>query len=155
MMLKSILTHNSEKRVWFEKELAELSLSSLVKLTVYVTRTVNTRTPTSDEQASNEAITHAQSFETSGTDIADPEISASATVSCFPTAQALSLPVILGRPSISVILRDFVSATEEHERTIVASCGPESLMKETRSVVRDLVAGSGRSVAFHCEQFGW
>jgi hypothetical protein len=139
---------------WFEKELAELSLYPFVKLTVYVTRTFTARTPTSEKQTSNEAITQAPCFEISDADIADPEKLVSGSVSCSPTTRELSLPVMLGRPDISAIVRQFVSATEQYERTIVAACGPESLMRETRGVARELVATSRRSVTLHCEQFG-
>jgi ferredoxin-NADP reductase len=98
-------------------------------------------------------MTQASNFEKSDAHIADPEISASG--SCSPTASESTLPVMLGRPDISATIRTIVDAINEHERTIVAACGPESLMKETRGVVGDLAANSGRSVTLHCEQFGW
>ena len=61
---------------WFEKELVELSLSPLVKLTIYVTRTFNARTPTSERQNPHQAMTQASNFEKSDAHIADPEKSA-------------------------------------------------------------------------------
>lgn len=63
--------------------------------------------------------------------------------------------MVLGRPDISAIVRDLVASTGAHERTIVAACGPNSLMAETRGVVAGLVASESRSVTLHCEQFGW
>jgi NAD(P)H-flavin reductase len=142
-----------EMKNWFEKELAELRGSPLVKLTVYVTRTLNARTPASEKQASEQAIDQAPSFEKSEAHITDPEKSASGSGS--PTTSQSSLAVLLGRPDISAAIRSIADATLEHEKTIVAACGPESLMQEARGVVADLVKSSGRSVTLHCEQFGW
>ncbi|KAH8801189.1 ferric reductase like transmembrane component-domain-containing protein [Hyaloscypha sp. PMI_1271] len=67
---------DQEMKNWFEKELVELSLSPLVKLTIYVTRTFNARTPTSERQNPHQAMTQASNFETSDAHIADPEKSA-------------------------------------------------------------------------------
>jgi len=72
IILKNIL----EMKIWFEKELVELSLSPLVKLTIYVTRTFNARTPTSERQNPHQAMTQASNFEKSDAHIADPEKSA-------------------------------------------------------------------------------
>jgi hypothetical protein len=138
---------------WFPKELAELSISPHVHLTVYVTRFLNASktSPTSEQRKSDQVITEVQSFEKSDTAISDPEKSASGNSS----PSVANLPVMLGRPDINATIRSIVSGTEEHEKTIVAACGPESLMRDTRGVVGDLVANSGRSVELHCEQFGW
>lgn len=140
---------------WFEKELTELNASPLVKLTIYVTRTLNARTPTNEKQMTEQAIIQAPSFEKSDADISDPEKAVRASGSCSPTRPESTLPVMLGRPDISATVRGIVSTTGEHERAIVAACGPESLMRETRSVVGELVKKSERSITLHCEQFGW
>ncbi len=146
-------THILDMKNWFEKELAELSISPLVKLTIYVTQTMNAMDITNEKQTSNEAITQSPSFGKSDADIADPEKLTSTSGSSSP--QKLSLPVTLGRPDISATIRHIVGATDDHERTIVAACGPESIMREARDVVGALMKSSGRSVTFHCEQFGW
>lgn len=146
-------THILDMKIWFEKELAELSISPLVKLTIYVTRTLNAMNLTNEKQASNEAITQAPSFGKSDADIADPEKLASISGSSSP--QTLNLPVMLGRPDISATIQHIVGATDDHERTIVAACGPESLMSEARDIVGVLMKSSGKSVTLHCEQFGW
>lgn len=146
-------THILDMKNWFEKELAELSISPRVKLSIYVTRTMNAMNLTNEKQASNEAITQAPSFRNSDADIADPE-KLTSTSGCF-SPQTLSLPVMLGRPDISATIRHMVGASDDHERTIVAACGPKSLLREARGVVGDLVKSSGRSVTLHCEQFGW
>jgi hypothetical protein len=150
-----LLTNISEMKNWFEKELAELNLSPLVKLTIYVTRTLNARARTGEKQSAEQAIIQASSFEKPDADISDPEKAAVTSGSCSPTTPESTVPIILGRPDISSRVRDVVSATGEPERTIVAACGPESLMNETRSVVGELVKSSERSVTLHCEQFGW
>jgi hypothetical protein len=62
---------------------------------------------------------------------------------------------MLGRPDISATIRDIVGAIDDHERTIVVACGPESLMREAQGVAGALMESSGRSVTLHCEQFGW
>lgn len=153
LSFEPIPTHILDMKNWFEKELAELSISPLVKLTIYVTRTLNATNLTNEKQASNEPITQVPSFGKSDADIADPEKLTSTSGSTSP--QTLSLPVMLGRPDISATIRDIVGATDDHERTIVAACGPESLMREAKGVVGALVGSSGRSVTLHCEQFGW
>lgn len=147
------LTTIREMISWFPKELAELSISPHVHLTICVTRALNASktSPTREQRKLDPVITEVQSFEKSDTAISDPEKSASG--SCSPLVA--NLPVMLGRPDISATIRSIVSSTEEHERTIVAACGPESLMRDTRCVVGDLVANSGRSAELHCEQFGW
>lgn len=134
---------------WFSKELTELAASPLVQLTIYVTRSMGASN-LNTKQESNTIVTQAQSFEKSET---DPEKSASG--SCSPTIPEPTFPVRLGRPDISSTIRSVVSDTAEEERTIVAACGPVGFMKDVRDVVGDLVVYSGRSVAFHCEQFGW
>jgi hypothetical protein len=139
-------------KVWFEKELAELNLSPLVKLTVYVTRNLNERSPDNEQRSLVKDAMKDSSFEKSKID-SDPEKAASGSSS--PTARGSALPVMLGRPDISAAIRSVVNATGESDRTIVAACGPESLMSETRGVVADLVASAERSVTLHCEQFGW
>lgn len=149
-VIMAILTQLLEAQSWFEKELKELSVSPLVTLTIYVTRSIGACTPL-EKQAPNEVITRAQSFEKSET---DPEKAASG--SCSPTSPTTdTLPTMLGRPDISTTIRSIVSGTAEEERSIVAACGPVGLMKDVRDVVGDVVADSGRSVTFHCEQFGW
>jgi ferredoxin-NADP reductase len=153
LSFESMPTHILDMKNWFEKELAELSISPLVKLTIYVTRTLDAMNLTNEKQGSNSAITQAPSFGKSDADIADPEKLASTSESTSP--QALSLPVMLGRPDISATIRDIVVATDDHERTIVAACGPESLMREAQGVAGALMESSGRSVKLHCEQFGW
>jgi hypothetical protein len=130
-----------------------LSISPLVKLTIYVTRTLNAMNLTNEKQASDEAITQAPSFGKSDADMADPEKLTSISGSSSP--QTLILPVMLGRPNISDTIQHIVGATDDHERTIVAACGPESLMSESRDIVGVLMKSSGKSVTLHCEQFGW
>ena len=139
---------------WFEKELDELNRSPMLKLTVYVTRTLNVRTPDNEQRNLENDTANESNFEKS-TIVSDPEKAASVSGSCSPTTRESPFPVILGRPDISAVTRSIVGATEEHDRTIVAACGPESLMSETRYVVADLVTSSGRSLTLHCEQFGW
>ncbi|KAE9368550.1 hypothetical protein N431DRAFT_547515 [Stipitochalara longipes BDJ] len=141
-----------EMKEWFEKELAEMSSSPMVKLTVFVTRTPNVNTPGNEQQSTEQALMKESSFEKSKVD-SDPEKAASG--SCSPTPRESNSPVLVGHPDISAVIHHIVSATEENERTIVAACGPESLMGETRCVVANLVATSRRSVTLHCEQFGW
>ncbi|CZR58623.1 related to ferric-chelate reductase [Phialocephala subalpina] len=144
------VVRDQEAQSWFEKELTELAVSPLVTLTIYVTRSIGACTPP-EKQAPNEVITRAQSFEKSET---DPEKAASG--SCSPTSPTTdTLPTMLSRPDISTTIRSILSVTSEEERTIVAACGPVGLMKDVRDVVGDVVVDSGRSVAFHCEQFGW
>jgi Ferric reductase NAD binding domain len=138
---------------WFAKELDELNGSPLVKLTIYVTRAVTAESLVIKESIS--PPTQTSSFEKSENNLSDPEKSASALESFASDTQSSTLSVMDGRPDISAEIRAIVSGMEEHERTIVAACGPESLMKETRAVVGDLVVSSGRSVTLHCEQFGW
>jgi hypothetical protein len=149
------LTIVPEMTNWFPNELAELSASPLVYLTVYVTRSLNASktSPTTKQAKSNQVITQVQSFEKSDTAISDPEKPASGSHS--PSRPVSNMPIMLGRPDISATIRSIVGGTEEYERTIVAACGPESLMGETRGIVGDLVASSGRRVMLHCEQFGW
>jgi hypothetical protein len=145
----------SEMKNWFPKELNELSNSPLVNVRVHVTRSFNAgdSSPTSEKQKPGQRVTQVQSFEKSDIGIPDPEKSGSG--SCAPLTPESNVPVVLGRPDITAMIRSIVGATEVYERTIVAACGPDSLMKETRIVVGDLVANSERSVTLHCEQFGW
>lgn len=140
-----MLTHHPtpEMQTWFSKELAELSASPLVNLTIYVTRSIDAMSNT------NVDSDHEKSIQKSASD-ADPEKSASS-----PTSPQSTLPIMLGRPDISATIRAIVGDSGEMERTVVAACGPESLMRDTRGVVAGLVVGSGRSVELHCEQFGW
>jgi len=136
---------------WFEKELIELSFSPLVKLTIHVTRALDASTSGNEQQTVEKATAKESNSEKYKVD-SDPE---KASGSCSPTTRESTLPVMLGRPDISAAIRSIVGATEEHDRSIVAACGPDSLMSETRSVVADLVANSGRTITLHCEQFGW
>jgi hypothetical protein len=66
-----------------------------------------------------------------------------------------SISVIRGRPDIGAKVHDIVAGIEAHERIIVAACGPDSLMMETRRAVAALVATQDRSATLHCEQLGW
>jgi hypothetical protein len=66
-----------------------------------------------------------------------------------------NLPLTIGRPNLKESIRTILSRTGEIERTIVAACGPDGLMRTTRLVVGDLMVSSGRSVNLHCEKFGW
>jgi hypothetical protein len=150
-----MLTNVSEMKNWFPTELTELSHCPLVKISIYVTGSINASqtSPKSEKQKSDQVVTEVRSVERSDSAIFDPEKSGSG--SCSPYTTESTLPVTLGRPDISATIRSIVGAREEHERIIVAACGPKSLMRETRVVVGDLVANSGRSVTLHCEQFGW
>jgi hypothetical protein len=67
----------------------------------------------------------------------------------------LGIQEVLSRPDIGATIRELVAGTESNERTIVAACGPNSLMTETREVVAGLVTSQSRSVTLHCEKFGW
>lgn len=130
-------------QTWFAKELAELSASPLVALTVYVTRSIDAASNMNVDSDHEKSIPHSKSDQ-------DPEKSASS-----PTSPQSTLPIMLGRPDVNATIRAIVGNSEERERTVVAACGPESLMRDTRGVVAELVVRSGRSVELHCEQFGW
>ncbi|KUJ13772.1 uncharacterized protein LY89DRAFT_650762 [Mollisia scopiformis] len=148
------VVRDSEMQSWFEKELAELSACPAMNLSIYVTGAGNTTTnPKDTKEDSDATITQAQNLENLNT---DPEKLEPDTHSPSTSESAQStLPVILGRPDINAIVRSIVFGTEEQERTIVAACGPNGLMRDTRAVVGDLLVTSGRSVELHCEQFGW
>jgi hypothetical protein len=81
----------------------------------------------------------------------DPEKSVSGILSTSESNHS----VVLGRPDVSARIRETVAATGEDEKTIVAACGPDGLMKEIRSTVSDIIGGGQKSIALHCEQFGW
>ena len=140
---------------WFPNELAELRSSPIANLTIYVTGSLGSSSASSthEKQSSKQIVDRIPDFEKSDICVSDPEKDASGH--CSPSSPDSVQSLVLGRPEISASIRDIVSATTEEEGTIVAACGPESLMKETRATVGDLVASSGRSVTLHCEQFGW
>lgn len=133
---------------WFHAERTELIASPLVDFKVYVTGSTDTDKNTFHSRSDSHGII--QSLEKSET---DPEKSALESYS--PTTPDSDAPVRLGRPDIGASIREIVSSTQIQESTIVAACGPNSMMRETRTVIGDLVARSGRSVQLHCEQFGW
>lgn len=66
-----------------------------------------------------------------------------------------NISIIPGRPDVAAKIQGIVACTETHEKTIVAACGPDGLMNQTRRIVAALVASQDRSVTLHCEQFGW
>lgn len=138
---------------WFAKELIELSASAKVKLSVYVTRTFQAEPVAIEEQIPT--LPRISTLEELEKHVSDPEKSPSASERSASIVQGSSLPVMSGRPDISATIRAIVAGTEEEERTIIAACGPESMMKETRAIAGELVASSGRSITLHCEQFGW
>lgn len=144
-----LVVRNQEMRTWFMKELTELNASPLVDVKTYVTRSIGASTSSSESDSED---TRAQAKGSTKSET-DPEKLAEVSVS--PIEPRPTLPIILGRPNVSAIIRSIVASSEEHESTIIGACGPASLMTDTRAVVVDLVAKSGRSVALHCEQFGW
>ena len=129
--------------------------SPIVNLTIYVTGSLSSSSASSthEKQSPKQNVDRVHDLEKSSPDVSDPEKDVSGHCSASSPDSVQS--IVLGRPDISASIRDIVSATAEDEGTIVAACGPESLMKETRATVGDLVASSGRSVTLHCEQFGW
>lgn len=140
-----------EMQNWFHSERTELIASPLVDFKVYVTGSSSaTAIVSSSEKGVDGIDTHVRSFEKSESDAEK-----SALDSYSPTTSDSDSPVKLGRPDISALIRGIVNSTEIHASTIVAACGPNGMMRETRAVVGDLVARSGRSVQLHCEQFGW
>ena len=140
---------------WFPNELVELRSSPIVNLTIYVTRSLSSSSASSthEKQSPKSTVDRVLDFEKPNVGGSDPE--KDALGGCSPSSPDSVQSFVLGRPDISTSIRDIVNRTVEEEGTIVAACGPESLMKETRATVRDLVASSGRSVTLHCEQFGW
>lgn len=60
-----------------------------------------------------------------------------------------------GRPDTASLIREAVQSTSQHQRVLVAACGPNGLMRVVRDTTASLISGDGPGVELHCEQFGW
>lgn len=60
-----------------------------------------------------------------------------------------------GRPNIANMIPSMIENTESIRETVIAVCGPKSLMLNTRQVVANLISVGRQSISLHCEQFGW
>jgi NAD(P)H-flavin reductase len=55
----------------------------------------------------------------------------------------------MGRPDLTSKITEVVESTGEEDRTIVAACGPDSMMREVRRTVAAVVGKGERSVELH------
>ena len=138
------------KLSWFERELGVLRSSPFVNVVVHATRPGNEPKPLP---------------------IDDPEFKTSSPNDSLPTtfearSEKVELPSVAiplfaslgvhsGRPNIPAIIKEVVLNAGQHERVVVAGCGPVSLMDATRQGAAACISTSGPSIDLHLEQFGW
>ncbi len=67
----------------------------------------------------------------------------------------MGVAVLSGRPNVMSIVKEVVQSAGQHEKIIVAACGPTSLIRDSRKAILANISPSEPSVALHCEQFGW
>lgn len=157
----------TEQQSWFAKELAELNASTLVLLTIHVTRpsaSISSKFTidklSDDEGIQTPANSEKPSLAPSNTE-ADIDIErgdAKKEVAAHIRPVSLlnsSIPIILGRPATAAKINEIVDGTECSDSIIVAACGPEGLMQDIRQAVASMVGAGKRSVTLHCERFGW
>jgi hypothetical protein len=135
---------------WFTRELSELSSSPHVSVKLHLTRSSNSSTTTSVSKTEKDIEIEATQSQFAKS---DPEKSGS--ISSISVRSNSKFAEIQRRPDISSTLGELVVATEAHERTIVAACGPDGMMRDIRDAVVGLVGKGDRSVELHCETFAW
>jgi hypothetical protein len=59
------------------------------------------------------------------------------------------------RPDVASLVQHAVTTTPNHDRVLVAACGPPGLMCVVRNTTAKLIRADGPGVELHCEQFGW
>lgn len=134
------------KLEWYKDELTAIQSSPFVNLSIHIT---------SDPQAN---LTHKIPAPLSDLDL---EMSRLPTTIPPPLAGESeaglkpSLSLSAGRPDVKAIIREVVKSTGRDKRIIVAACGPEGLMIDTRNTVARCTTVGGPSINLHIEAFGW
>jgi hypothetical protein len=154
---------------WFQNELAALSSSPLFLLTIHVTGSPSSTRPvsilnapgqhTSSDEDEKPLQKNTNPSVPSSTSDRDPEKGCSkeqgTSIQSGSVGGASNVSFILGRPNLASKITEVVESTREEERTIVAACGPDSMMREVRRTVAAVVGKGERSVELHLEAFGW
>jgi hypothetical protein len=138
----------------------------MIRSTIHITRLIAETSTTSPETAPdgsaivNEKVHHGffatqnPSYERKPT--CDSDIEKSSHVSSAkPLSTGRGPEIRPGRPDIGNLILNMVGSIEGNEKTVVAVCGPQSLMLITRSTVASIVRSGHRNITLHCEQFGW
>ncbi len=137
---------------WFERELQADSSSPLVNLVLHTTRSVRLDGVSVDNEEKVSA------FPLRGT-ITSTRISSEQTLTPkpekYPLPFQMGVAVPSGRPNVMSIVKEVDQSAGQHEKIIVATCGPASLIKDTRKAISANISPSGPYVALHCEHFGW
>lgn len=138
----------------------------MIRPTIHVTRFIAEISTTSLETAPdrstivNEKVhrgffaTQNPSYEKKPTCESDIEKS-SYVSSAKPLSTSRGPEIRPGRPDVGNLILSMVGSIEGNEKTIVAVCGPQSLMLIARSTVASIIRSGHRNITLHCEQFGW
>jgi ferredoxin-NADP reductase len=66
-----------------------------------------------------------------------------------------SFTVYQGRPDVAAVIAATVASASEHDKIVVAVCGPNGMMQDARTAVADNISVNGPGIELHCEHFGW
>ena len=138
---------------WYTPELHDLQSSPLVTLHIHSTHTPSSpNTPSTPRSYSIPSPTITSSQPSSSYDLEKhPEKATTSSHAC----PNLNLHIQSGRPDIARCIKEVVESAGNEDRIAVVACGPEDMMRVTRTTVSRCIAVGGPSLELFCEQFGF
>ncbi|KAF2760648.1 hypothetical protein EJ05DRAFT_509154 [Pseudovirgaria hyperparasitica] len=144
---------HSDNMTWFSTQLAVLRANPSIRVHVYVTSQVErtrSSSPEFEKSAHVDVPTPTSDVEKNvGGDIEKsmPELGVESSV---------GEEVRYGRPDIDALVKRAVGEMSAGQRVIVASCGPQGLMRDVKEATRGVMRSeSGVSVQLYEEAFEW